>query len=188
MIRKLINILLPTWSLLMLVVLVACKGPQASSTISQRQSDSTTVLIVEKVRKDTVKVPGETVVITQRVECPPPNPPEGGSAGTRKDSVVNVAKSGRVLLTTTIVNGVLTTTCTADSLELIIEAKDKEITILRSLAIENNEATTLVRVVTKYRIPWWLYALAIGYLVWKFRNPVIDYGGKAIRTVLKLWT
>jgi hypothetical protein len=135
--------------------------------------DSVVVKTVETVRFDTVVVKGETVIITSPpAPCPPP--PEGGAGKAPKQVVRQqvAVKKGVTLLTTLYNDGSFEAECKTDSLLHIIAVKDREISTLKLKDHKQVITNTVVKV--KYRIPWWVYGIAVALVGYRYRHGIMS--------------
>lgn len=155
MMMKLFSNILP---IAILAVMAGCSSTrkvQHQSSSVQSSQDSVVMLITETLRIDTVRVPGETVRLVTQLPCP------------GADSTVQQAQGGRVTLRTWMdAKGRLHAECKADSLELLLQAKDREISRLQTTRQESKQATVSTTEVTRYRVPLWAWStiLMLGLL------------------------
>jgi hypothetical protein len=119
------------------------------------------------VRDSIITIPGERVVLIEKVPCP---------------DIIDFEKkekNGNVTVKVTIKKGVLTADCKTDSLQKIIQGLNSQITTLKTSVVTVTH-TNYVKVPKRY-IPkwvWFLVAFNLGYLAFKFRNPLLTLIGK----------
>jgi hypothetical protein len=171
-------------TILLLLALVSCRSTrstQSSHTQESNRKDSTVVLIKETVRYDTVRLPGGVVTVVQRVPCDSALLVREDTNQGRTKQGPDTTQRGHVrLIIANLGNGWQRIDCEADSLMAVVAAKDVEITTLRQSQQNHSDVKTVMKVVTKYRYPWWLYVLVAVMALWQLRNPLIELISKRL--------
>jgi hypothetical protein len=128
-------------------LLMSCKKPSSTSkTDVTIQKDS--LVYIETVREVKVKVPGDTVEFRVEIPCPD---------NVKSKPVVYKSQSKRAKIDLTFDKGVVSGNCICDSLELIVQAKDRYIKDLQKLNVSQSQQSEFVK--TKYG-KWFWYLLA----------------------------
>lgn len=155
--------------LMLPLLLCACgSSRRTSSTKILQTADSSSTSIVETIRYDTVRLPGNIVTVVRRIECDTPFIKNVNLKLPKADT----STRGNVrLIITNLGNGTEKIECEADSLMAIIAAKDREINNYKSSA----KAETIIQeeVVIKYRIPFWIYLVFLGLGLWNYRHYIL---------------
>lgn len=128
-------------ALLLVVGLLSCSKKIVTTTSSSEILDST--FMTETTQYDTIFVAGDTVILKEWVEC---------------DSVTNKpkpfkakAKSGRASITLEVTDrGTLKVEGVCDSLQRLVETKDREIFRLRKET--SNKSTTITKQPSKLKV------------------------------------
>jgi hypothetical protein len=164
--------------ILLLAALVGCRATKPTVTAEVQKTDSIQVEVRETVRYDTVKVPGGVVTVVQRVPCDSVGlvGRDTNQEGSKPIYKTDTTQRGHVrLIISNLGNGMQRIDCEADSLTAVIAAKDREISTYKAQASHRQELRTVTNTVVKYRVPWWVYALLAGWLIWNFRHNIIDW-------------
>lgn len=152
--------------ILTLVLLASCKTPQfVLPTIKHVVKDSIVFKTDTLYRKDTLKLPGDTLEIGFAIPCPQ----------AKNISLTKVA--GRTQLTVkSDSQGNFYINCKTDSLVHVIDSLFNVIVQKESYHSDVQTVTvTKIETVTKFKVPkwcWWLFVFNLGQLIWKFRNPI----------------
>lgn len=133
-----------------IVALFSCSRKTVSTTSVTTEKDST---YVKEISRDVeVKIERDTVTITEFIECDSvtnkPKPIKIKKSSTRASINIDISSDGK-----------LTATSECDSLNAIIEVKDREIHRLTQKETKETTITDKTR-----RFPWWGFLL-IGFLL-----------------------
>lgn len=159
---------------LLLCACVSKRKVLTSSVITSQQKDSLDYRIVESIRYDTVRLPGNIVTLLRPAPCDTAKPKLDSLFATLKPKSDTFRRGNVNLRITNLGNGMERIDCEADSLIAVIAAKDREISRYENRSKAATTDNTRIEVVTKYRTAWWWYVLAVCWLVWMLRNPIFS--------------
>lgn len=144
--------------LALLILTQSCHRKLLPPRIITQVKDS--VVYNEVYHDTTIYIPGEKVIVTEKVPCP-------------KWDYDTVAVRDNVKLHVNITNGHLIATCEADSLKKVIKLLSSQI---------KNYHETVKTVEVPVKVPqrfipkwvWWLLGINAMLLIYVFRNPIIS--------------
>lgn len=159
---------IPSWLMVLLLLVVGCRPTQVSSDTSTEVTDSTWTK--ETPREIEVRIERDTVILEHQIEC--------DSVTNKPKPFTSIIRSGRLTQRVKVDSGgKLEAKSECDSLKKVFQAMDKEIFRLRH---EKKETVKTV-VKTEYKTRWydmaarWIASIAIviigGYTLYKFNKP-----------------
>jgi hypothetical protein len=170
-----------------LSLLIGCKATKQASYTAEKSSEKRqdSLVYIERLRIDTVKLKGDSVRVRVPIPCPPIAP---GASQATKEPFGGRAKSGRVNLTYAMKDGMLEIDCNADSLMLELIKRDITVYKLERQIDSANKQTvvTVTNTVTRYRTPFWNWVVMLALLCWIFRWQIVD-GVKMIAKIPLPW-
>jgi hypothetical protein len=157
---------------LLIVACGGCKTPTATlnSNKETTKKEKDSVRVVEKIREVQVQVPGDTVVIKERIEC---------DQKTNKPIAKTFeGHNGKAFSKTTIdSDGNITTEGGCSPWITKVNALEKEVTYWKSLFESQSQQTSEVKIKEVYKTHWydiaarWMALILIVYIILKIYNP-----------------